>query len=59
MSESVTQKTVLNLLSSDMFQKPFSADKDIESYRKDGGCKTADQQKRLKEYQELKREFAQ
>ena len=30
MSESVTQKTVLNLLSSAMFQKPFRADKDVD-----------------------------
>ena len=30
MSESVTQKTVLNLLSSAMFQKPFRADKEVD-----------------------------
>ena len=30
MSEKVTQKTVLNLLSSAMFQKPLCADKDVE-----------------------------
>lgn len=30
MSESMTQKTVLNLLSSAMFQKPLCADKDVE-----------------------------
>ena len=30
MSEKVTQKTVLNLLSSAMFQKPFNADKDVD-----------------------------
>ena len=30
MSESVTQKTVLNLLSSAMFQKPFCADKEVD-----------------------------
>ncbi|SEQ67578.1 hypothetical protein SAMN02910369_02235 [Lachnospiraceae bacterium NE2001] len=39
---------------SNIIKEYYSADKDIESYRKDGGCKTADQQKRLKEYQELK-----
>ena len=30
MSKSVTQKTVLNLLSSAMFQKPLCAGKDVE-----------------------------
>lgn len=30
MSKSVTQKTVLNLLSSAMFQKPFHADKEVD-----------------------------
>ena len=30
MSEKVTQKTVLNLLSSAMFQKPFCTDKDVD-----------------------------
>ena len=30
MSEILTQKTVLNLLSSAMFEKPFRADKDVD-----------------------------
>ena len=30
MSQNVTQKTVLNLLSSAMFQKPFNADKEVD-----------------------------
>ena len=30
MSEIVTQKTVLNLLSSAMFQKPFCADSEVD-----------------------------
>ena len=39
MSNDVTQKTVLAMLSSAMFQKPFNADKDVDWEAVFDGCK--------------------
>ena len=52
-ASSIVSKAI-SRVDSNVLKEYYSADRDIEKYREDGGCKTVNQQKRLKEYQELK-----